>query len=599
MRSKLFHITGCCLMASSLALSNAAQAKTRTREDQKLQQILQEMQSMQHEMNALNTEVNTLKRENRSLKHAHSHSMAHSGNLPPFQPPIFNGLHKPATKVVAASSIPTSQSELTPYARMHRAVNPAPPVRETAAPPGTPVPAALEASRFTQGVTVTTSPLLGLRSSFDASDLVVNLTTMNEDLRLLEQRHLLTTQLRAAGVPPLWDQRSVLELSGALEAQGIINQPFKGQSNNTIDLTRGEFDTLAYISPGITGLMSFTYDNSPLPPNIQGSGQRFANSRLFLRRGFVTVGDLGVTPFYFSVGQMFAPFGRYNTQMLSNPMTATIGQTLNRIALLGFYNDGLYAEGYVFRGDAAVGPSNNINNGGANIGYQYNGNDWGFGLGAGYIRDLADSLGIQKTGAASNMFQGFGFNSATESLHDLVPGADLHGAIHVAKVTLIGEYVGATSSFNANDLSFESGRNRHRFFPFFNHPFNPFIHHNGRHHFGFPRELHGARPQAVHLEGDYSFKIVNRFPAVFSLAFDRSWQALGLNVPEKSYTADLNMSFFKNTIETLEYRHDINYSTNDFSSGNNNGNGFTFPPIPVRSVGGTQNTVIAQIGAYF
>ena len=441
---------------------------------------------------------------------------------------------------------------------------------------------------MTQGVTVTTSPLLGLRSAFDASDLVVNLSTMNEDLRLLKQRHLLYTALHNAGIVPLWRQRSVIELSGALEAQGVINRPFRGRANNSIDLTRGEFDTLAYFSRAITGLMSFTYDNSPLPPNIQGSGQRVANSRLYLRRGFVTVGDLGITPFYFSVGQMYAPFGRYNTEMLSNPMTVTIGQTLNRIALIGFYDDGLYSEGYVFKGDAATGTPRTVNNGGVNVGYQYSGNDWGFGLGAGYIRDISDSLGIQKTGADFNSFQGFGFSNHTESLQQLVPGDDFHAAIHISKLTLIGEYIGSTAPFNQNDLSFESDVHRRFIFR-----------QAGRHHGfdGFP--LQGARPQALHLEGDYGFKLVDRFPSVFSLSFDRSWQALGLNVPEKSYTADLNMSFFKNTIETLEYRHDINYPGCDFSSGNNNGAGFTFPPIPVPSVGGTQNTVIAQIGAYF
>lgn len=568
MRSKLFHITGCCLVAGSLALSNAAQAKTRTREDHELQQMLQEMQSMQREVNTLSTQVSILKKENRGLRQHHHryHPAIRSTGLPPYQPPIFNGSRKPATGVEVASSMPASKQETSAQAMAHRAVNPAPPVAVTAAPPGTPVPAFLEAERMTQGVTVTTSPLIGLRSAYDASDLVVNLTTMNEDLRLLKQRHLLTTQLRQAGIPPLWDQRSVVELSGALEAQGVTNQPFQGRSNNTIDLTRGELDTLAYISPGVTGLMSFSYDNSPLPANIQGSGQRFANSRLFLKRGFVTIGDLGVTPFYFSAGQMYAPFGRYNSEMLSSPMTATIGQTLNRIALLGFYDNGLYSEGYVFRGDAGVGNNQRVNNGGANIGYQYSGDNWGFGVGAGYIHDIADSLGIQKTGAGFNNFQGFGFNGITESLQQTVPGDDFHAAIHISKLSFIGEYVGVTAPFNPQDLSYN---------------------------------FKGARPQALHLEGDYSFKIADRFPSVFSLAFDRSWEALGLNVPAKSYTADLNMSFFKNTIETLEYRHDINYSRCDFAGGNNNGLGFTFPSIPVASGGGSQNTVIAQIGAYF
>ena len=347
-------------------------------------------------------------------------------------------------------------------------------------------------------------------------------------------------------------------MSGALEGQGVYNKPYQGTSNNTIALSRAEFDLLSYVSPWITGFMSVKYDASPLPANIQGSGQRAANSRMYLNRGFITIGNLNKAPVYFSLGLMNAPFGRYLSEMLTNPPTQTFGQTRDPMALLGFYKDGIYAEGYAFQGDAST--SNNasgINNGGVNLGYKYDNGTNVVNIGAGAINDIADSLGMQKTGAAPMAFQGFGFSSGTENLYHLVPGFDVHGRLTLNNLTLYSEYITATRSFDPRDLSFNNS---------------------------------GAQPQALHLEGDYNFNMFH-WPSVFTLAYGHSWQALGVNIPQDSYIAEVTTSIWKDTIEAIEYRHDKNYPACD----NSGGSGF---PV-VASAGGSQNTVTLQAGVYF
>lgn len=596
-----FKITTICLIAAGL-ITNSVQAQTSQQQqmDQELKQVLVETKQLQQQINYLNGEVKQLQHEKavaqRQARQAqqqiaqqrvtgqpqigqqtttrqqqtarqqaliqqtkntaaeltpqeHAALVAKSKKSP-------EGVGGPTIQYVGAQSL-VRESAQKHHGAKYIVMENKPPVAPVVATTTGPIPAWLQGERLTQGITVTTSPFLGLRSAYDASDLIVNISTMNEDLRLLQQREKLETELLKENIRPLWADRSLIELSGAIESQGIFRHPFTGNPSSDIDLTRAEFDTLVFFSSSVLGLMAMEYDNSPLPANIQGSAQREANSRIFLKRGFVTVGELGVTPFYFSAGQMFIPFGIYTTQMLSNPMTETIGQTNQRVALLGFYDEGLYSSLYAFHGNTT---SNSINNGGANLGYQYNGDKFSANVGGGYLINIADSLGLQSTNnPLPNSFQGFGFDSSTEDISHKVGGLDAHGELDIGKLTLLGEYIGPTGSFATQDLSF-----------------------NGD----------GARPQAMHLEADYSINAFDKFPTIFTIAFGHSWEALGANVPEESYIAEVNTSIWKNTIETIEFRHDNNYSSSDTFSGR----GF---PTPINSSGGTQTTVIAQLGAYF
>jgi hypothetical protein len=225
--------------------------------------------------------------------------------------------------------------------------------------------------------------------------------------------------------------------------------------------------------------------------------------------------------------------------------------------------------------------NNGVNNGGGNIGYKFaNGGPIKWELGGGGIANIADAIAMQNTGANLPAFPGFGFNSATEMLVHRVPGLNAHAELDIKQLSLLGEFVGATQQFAPANLTYDRA---------------------------------GAQPRAMHFEGDYSFNFIH-FPTVFTLAYDHSWQALGLNLPQNSYTGDINISFWKDTIETIEYRHDTNYpsGTTAFSTniaGYSPGGGFnntTGAPLannlvafPTVSQGGSQNTVILQAGLYF
>lgn len=567
---KIFKATGLSLFASSLVLSNAAHAAVSQSSGN--QQLQQEIQVLQQEVNSLSGEVKQLKREKEQIAQTQRHVVQVQQGVVQRQQQIVTRQTQETQQISYINQQLPPSKQIKKQAAKQQVSQEMQGVSNVPVPTGAPSPQ-LQGERLTRGVTVTTSPYLGLRSAFDASDLVSNISTMNEDLRLLQQRETIEQAYRDANLAPFVSDRPLIELSGSLQAFGAYQEPFMGHTYSDIGLNKVEFDALSYVSPWVLGIMSFAYDSSPLPtltnPNIQivGTGQQVANSRIFLKRGFITIGDLHRFPFYLTLGQMFAPYGDYTSELLTNPLTQQLGQTNARTALLGFAKGGFYLEGYTFNGNAFVNNnSTSINNGGGNIGYKYSPDNskFSFNVGGGVIGNIADSLGMQLVGSpsyggpASNAFQGFAFNTATELLKRRVPGADAHGELDIGKLTLLGEYVASTQSFDPADLSFDGS---------------------------------GARPQALHTEADYSFRLIN-FPSVFTLAYDHSWQSWGIFLPKDSYVAELTTSLFKDTIEAIEYRHDQNYGSTDYASGI----GF---PTNVFAGGGGQNTVTVQAGYYF
>ncbi len=414
------------------------------------------------------------------------------------------------------------------------------------------------------GATVTTSPFLGLRSAFDASDLIVNLPTMNEDLRFLKENVKLRRKLACQGLR--LPDRPIIELGGKIE--GIIfaqDDWNNGPRRSDINLSSARLDVLVQVSHAVLGFLALNMDNSTfdllnnssLDIQLAGSSNRVFNSRVFVSRAFVTIGDLDCFPVYFTIGQMFVPFGRYASNMVTSTSTVELARTNERAVLLGYYKDGVYASVYAFKGDSDVNDSG-VNAGGVNFGFEKTWSDGSINFGAGYIGNIADATGMQVTGNGAGFF-GFGLNDFTEDLIHNVPAYDIHGEFAFGKLSLFAEYIQTTRSFDPRDLNF-----------------------NGR----------GAKPSASNVELAYNFKIVDK-PASLAVGHGTTSEALALNLPKESFLACFNISLWKNTIESLEFRHDENYDSSDFAGGRG------AIPTFVNSAGGHRNTYTMQVGVYF
>ena len=346
----------------------------------------------------------------------------------------------------------------------------------------------------------------------------------------------------------------IIALSGKIETLGTYQENFQGQQSGDINLSGAELNVAAALNAWVEGFLAFTYDSSP-PTN---QGQRVNNSNIFLNKGFINIGNLERTPFYLTAGQIYVPFGRYSSSMVSAPMTLSVGRTKARTVILGFRQypqEGLFAAAYGFKSDTT---NQNRATGGLNIGYQIRSSRVRGEVGMSLLRGINDAGGMQLTGLSGGQFAGFGATTANEAV-DKIPAIDLNGNINFDAISLTGEWLTTTQAFRLQDLSF-----------------------NGR----------GAQPQALNIEAAYTFKAFDNKPASVALGYGQTKDALALGLPKQRIAAVFNISLWQDTVESLEYRHDIDYTTSDSASGIN-------ATANTNGTGRSSDTVTAQLSIFF
>jgi len=70
--------------------------------------------------------------------------------------------------------------------------------------------------------------------------------------------------------------------------------------------------------------------------------------------GTITIGNADVTPIYLTAGRMYIPFGNFESNMISDPITLTMSETREEAFQLGVeLENGLHGSAYLFNGKIA------------------------------------------------------------------------------------------------------------------------------------------------------------------------------------------------------------------------------------------------------
>jgi hypothetical protein len=248
----------------------------------------------------------------------------------------------------------------------------------------------------------------------------------------------------------------------------------------------------------------------------------------------------------------------------------SLARIKDQALILGYAKGNFSMQGYTYPGINGNTRSTAFHSGGLNANYKIVFNsDINVNVGSGVISDMTDSSGMKSTGASTPQFPGFTSFTGSSSTYPFVhavPGADVHAEFNFWSNTLAGEFIGAARSFDAQDLSY-----------------------NGS----------GAQPQAMHLELLHNFQI-QEHPSTVGVAYGRSWQALGLNLPQNSYMTYFLTSPWKNTLVEIEYRHDDDYASNNVATAvsNPNANNISDPFINT-GTGKGRDMITLQFGIYF
>lgn len=411
---------------------------------------------------------------------------------------------------------------------------------------------------FIAGTPVVSTPYLGSRPAFDGSDYIVNIPSINRDIRLMQQRRALYRAYSQQHYPQ--PNVPILALSGKVEPVASLGQLYLNHhTNGDVTLGSSEIDVAAVLNQSVEGYVGIAYNDLP----ALAGGQRTANSALFLNMAFVNIGDLDKTPFYLTAGQLYAPFGRFATAMVSAPLTMRLARTRTRPFIFGYKSrnaSGPFAALYAFKSDTTEGDSTV---GGLNAGYVFNTTTLNGEIGASVISAINNAGGMQYTGSVpGTTFGGFASRTNGSEFVGKVPAIDVHGNIRFDRYNLTAEWVEVTESFNVADLSF-----------------------NGQ----------GAKPSAGQLEAAMTFMAFDK-PSSIAVGYQWSREALALNIPKQRVSVVFNTSLWRNTVESLEYHHDIDYPTTTYANG--------VAPVGVTNMntvgtGKSADTLLAQIGVYF
>ncbi len=401
---------------------------------------------------------------------------------------------------------------------------------------------------------VSTGPYVGVQYQFAGTDLIVQSPSVNTDVQLLNIRKSIITQLNSLGTPP---SHSHVLLSGIIEAQAGYIDPNGGPSRTDIDVTNVSLDTTIFgPSDWLLGFVELSYDNSsPLDNGIFTSSSNFraGNSRVYVNKAFITIGDFACSPFYGTIGQYYVPFGTYSSVMISDPLTKLLARTKARALELGFQQqtpNAFYGAVYIFRGDSHAHSVPKVSNGGINLGFRFDAGFFKGDVGGGVIANLTDSVGMQL---------GANFQNAEQLVHR-VPAYNARGSFQLGThINLIGEFVTASTQYNPNNMSFNN---------------------------------HGAKPWAFDTEATYSFCILDDKPSSIGIGYAKTKEALALGIPLTRTSLVLNTSLLRNTLQSLEFRHDRRYARSDVATAE----GLSGPVSETRKY---DNAVTAQFDYYF
>lgn len=330
------------------------------------------------------------------------------------------------------------------------------------------------------------------------------------------QKTLLASLIATALTTPLQTVQAV-EVSDQLEVFGTIEVEY---GNNKIKAADGTSTTEkgSALATGAFGSIIKPNDKFDITTSfLYEEDLNAVATPLELDEAFVTWHAMPEEKLDITAGKKYLSFGKYDTSMVSDPLTLELGETNRKEVLQASTKNGnLSATGYLFNGEAEK-----TNGTGKHKS--------GFGLSVGYETEKL-SGGIDYV---SNITESGGFGDVNNASKK-VPGVSIYGSTKLGNVTLMGEHLMATKAFQAGDLASadEDGD-------------------------GAPDSVLDAtaKPAATHLEA--AFDLQN--DRTIAIGWDKTKQAAQLGLDKTAYGVAYRQPLYKDLTGAIELRQSKGY----------------------------------------
>jgi hypothetical protein len=297
-----------------------------------------------------------------------------------------------------------------------------------------------------------------------------------------------------------------LTISGAVEVEVGFENGYENESTSDIALATVELGLEAQVCDWAVANVVFIWEEDD-------------TEQVEVDEGTITLGNIDKYPFYLTVGKFVVPFGNYETNMISDPLTLEIGETPQSAVQLGLESSNFYGSMYIFNGDIDEdGEDDKIKCFGASAGYAFETENFSLDIGAGWINNIADSDGL------GGWIEDSGF-----SLKDYVGGITGHAILNFAPFMVIAEYVTAMDDIEFTDnTKLES-------------------------------------PSAYNIELGYTFEMAGK-ETTLGIAYQGTEECGGI-LPESRLVASIGVGLGEYVGVALEYAHDEDYSETDGGTG--------------------------------
>ena len=294
-----------------------------------------------------------------------------------------------------------------------------------------------------------------------------------------------------------------VEVGGVIEVEGAYERPYEGDTATDISVATVELGIGAEVNDWVGGEVVLLY-----------GGEDVGVDAASLAIGPPS-GDWSLT-----VGQQYLPFGTFESNMISDPMTLDIGETAQTAITLGISAGDFEGSAFGFKGDRSPGGSDHIGGFGAALGYGLALGDIEVGVSVSYLNDLGDSDGLQE---------------AIGEETSRVPGWSAGVTAGMGDVTVIAEYLGATDRFQADDIDFSD---------------------------------RGAQPSSWMIEAAYGLSLVDKDVTV-AASFQQTHEAVALELPRSRTLIGFSVGLMEQVSLAVEWAHHNDYGVEDGGSGGN------------------------------